>query len=159
MDNVTLKIEGDIIGKFDEAVKDLPRAEKRALYTAASFLRDKGKESLISKLPKATQANPKYNDTLVDAIRFTRVDGASLKIHALGTRETGSGTYRARFFEEQTKDRYQKTWNGVKLKKKRFLGHVGPLHYFKSAMDTNMNEAVRMMEDVMGEYLENIITK
>lgn len=159
MDNVTLKIEGDIIGKFEEAIRELPQAEKRALYTAAVFLRDKGRESLISKLPKATQHNPKYNDTMADAVRFTRVDGASLKVHALGTREPGSGTYRARFFEEQTKDRYQKTWNGVKLKKKRFLGHVGPLHYFQSAMSANMNTAVSKMEEVLGNYLENIIKK
>lgn len=159
MDNITLKIEGDIIGKFEEAIKELPRVEKQALYTAATFLRDKGRESLISKLPKATQANPKYKDTLADAVRFTKVDGASLKVHALGTRETGSGTYRARFFEEQTKDRYQKTWKGIKLKKKRYLGHVGPLHYFKSAMDANMNEAVSKMEDILGKHLENIIKK
>ncbi len=159
MDNFTLKIEGDIIGKFEEAVKRLPGAEKRALYTAAKFLRDKGRESLISKLPKAAQKNPKYNDTMADAVRFTKVDGATLKVHALGTRETGSGTYRARFFEEQTRDRYQKRYAGVRLKRKRYLGHVGGLYYFKSAMDSNINEATRMMQDVMSEYLENIVNK
>jgi hypothetical protein len=159
MEGVTLNIEGDLIGKFEEAIERMPGAEKRALYTAAVFLRDKAKESLISKLPKATQHNPKYKDTIADAVRFTKVDGASLKIHALGSGETGSGTYRARFFEEQTKDRYQKTYNGVKLKKKRYLGHVGPLHFFKPTMETNMPEAINMMQDIMEEYLENIIVK
>jgi hypothetical protein len=159
MDAITLKIEGDIIGKFDEALRELPEAEKHALYSAAAFLRDKGRESLISKLPKATQQNPKYKDTIADAVRFTKVDGATLKVHALGTQESGSGTYRARFFEEQTKDRYQKTWNGVKLKKKRFLGHVGPLHFFKPTMESNMGEAQNRMLRVMEKFLENIITK
>ena len=156
MDGISLKIKGTFKGPFDELAKEMPHIERRALYHAAYFLRDKIRQSLVSSLPKATVRNPKYSDTLVDAIGFTKVDGASLNINAMGNRKPTSGTYRTRFFEEQTKDRYQKSWNGVKLKKKRYLGHVGPTKFFNNAVEANRGTAQQMMEDVITQYVQKI---
>ena len=105
MDGIYFKISGTFKGKFDEVAKDMPRIEKRAIYRAAYFLRDKIRESLVTAVPKATQRNPKYIDTLVDAVGFSKVDGASTIVNAMGTRKKGSGTYRTRFFEEQEKNK------------------------------------------------------
>lgn len=156
MDAITLKVSGTLLGPLEEMREQLPKAEKRALYRAAYFLRDKIRQSLISNVPKATQKNPKYNDTLVDAVGFTPVDGASLTVNAMGTRKTGSGTYRTRFFEEGTRDRYQKTHNGIKLKRKKFIGKLQPTHFFKSAVEANQSAAVKLMEDVISEYVQKI---
>jgi len=156
MDGITLKIKGTFKGNFDEVANEMPNIEKRALYHAAYFLREKIRESLVSSLPKATQRNPKYTDTLVDAVGFSKVDGASININAMGNRKTGSGTYRTRFFEAGTKDRYQKRRNGVRLKKKKFIGKIKPTGFFANAVQANINTAVSMMQDVISQYMNKI---
>lgn len=159
MDGIYFKISGSFKGKFEEVAEQMPNIEKRALYHAAYFLRDKIRESLVSAVPKATQRNPKYNDTLVDAVGFTRVDGASLVVNAMGTRKPGSGTYRTRFFEEGTRDRYHKKRNGIKLKKKKYIGKITGTKFFASAVQANRNAAVKMMEDVITEYVDTAFNK
>lgn len=159
MDGITLSIRGSFKGNFDEIAKEMPNIEKRALYRAAYFLRDKIRESLISAVPKATQKNPKYIDTLVDAVGFSRVDGASTTINAMGTRKTGSGTYRTRFFEEGTRERFHKKRNGIKLKKKKSVGRIKPTHFFSSAVNANKDAAVKLMEDVLTEYVDTAFKK
>lgn len=153
MDGITLKVSGALTGPLEQMREELPRAEKRALYRAAYFLRDKIRQSLVSSVPKATQPNPKFSDTLVDAVGFTKVDGASLNINAMGNRKKTSGTYRTRFFEDGTRDRYQKTRNGVKLKKKKFIGKIDATHFFQSAVQANESQAVQLMQDVISEYI------
>lgn len=158
MDGITLKIEGTLTAPLEELREELPRAERRALYRAAYYLRSKIRESLSSAIPKATQSNPKYNDTLVDAVGFSKVDGASLNINAMGNRKKGSGTFRTRFFEAGTKDRYQKSRNGVKLQKKKYIGKIKPTWFFHKAVNANEAQAVKLMEDVISEYV-NIAMK
>ena len=159
MDEISFKVSGTLLGPLEKMKEELPKAERRALYRAAYFLRDKIRQSLTSSLPKATQPNPKYNDTLVDAVGFTRPDGASININAMGTNRKGSGAYRTRFFENDTRDRYQKTYRGVKLKKKRFLGHITGTHFFQNAVQQNQAQAVKMMEEVISKYVQQIYDK
>lgn len=159
MDGITLSIRGSFKGNFDEIAKEMPNIEKRALYRAAYFLRDKIRESLISAVPKATQKNPKYIDTLVDAVGFSRVDGASTVINAMGTRKTGSGTYRTRFFEEGTVKRYHKKRNGIKLKKKKYIGFIKPTRFFASAVNANKQAAIDIMRDTITEYVQESFSK
>ena len=153
MDGISFRISGSLLGPLEQMQNELPRAEKRALYRAAYFLRDKIRQSLVSSVPKAETHSPKYSDTLVDAVGFTKVDGASININAMGSRKKGSGTYRTRFFENDTKDRYQKTYRGIKLKKKRFLGHITGTHFFSNAVSQNESQAVNLMRDVISEYV------
>lgn len=154
MDGITLKVSGSFKGAFDEISKEMPNVEKRALYKAAYFLRDCIRRSLVSSLPKATEKNPKYIDTLVDAVGFSKVDGASTVINAMGNRQKGSGTYRTRFFEEGTVERYQKKRNGIKLKRKKYIGRIKPYKFFESAVRANESAAVKLMQDVIGEYVD-----
>jgi len=159
MDGIYFKISGSFKGNFEEVAKEMPNIEKRALYKAAYFLREKLRESLVSAVPKATEHNPKYIDTLVDAVGFSKVDGATTIVNAMGTRKKGSGTYRTRFFEDGTVKRYQKKRNGIKLKKKKYIGYIKPTNFFKSAVQANENAAVQLMEDVIGEYVEKAFNK
>ena len=156
MEGITFRITGNLRGPLDEMREQLPRAEKRALYRAAYFLRDKIRQSLTSSLPKATNRNPKYSDTLIDAVGFTKVDGASLNINAMGNRKKTSGTYRTRFFENDTRDRYQKSYKGQKLKKKRFLGHITGTHFFRNAVEANQPAAIELMRGVISEFVQEI---
>lgn len=154
MDGIKIKVVGNLKGPFEEIAAKMPRLEKRVLYRAAYFMRDKIRQSLTTAVPAATQRNPKYSDTLVDAVQFTPVDGASLVVNAMGNRKPKSGTFRTRFFEEGTKDRYQKTYMGVKRKHKKFIGHIGATHFFKSAVDANRNAVTQIMQEVLEEYVD-----
>lgn len=154
MDGITIKITGTLIKPFDDILVELPRAEKRALYRAAYFLRDKIQQSLVSSVPKAIVRNPKYIDTLVDAVGFSKVDGASTTVHAMGNRKHGGGTFRARFFEEGTKDRFHIKHNGIKLKKRKSVGSIKPTHFFSSAVNANRYHAVQLMREVLSEYVD-----
>lgn len=159
MDGIYFKISGTFKGKFDEVAKSMPNIEKRAIYRAAYFLRDKIRESLVTAVPKATQRNPKYIDTLVDAVGFSKVDGASTIVNAMGTRKKGSGTYRTRFFEDGTRERFHKKRNGIRLKKKKSIGKITGTNFFKSAVQANKSAAVQLMEDTIGEYVEKAFNK
>jgi hypothetical protein len=159
MDGISFKITGSLKGPLEEMKEQLPQAEKRALYKSAYALRDKLRQSLTTSIPKATVHNPKYNDTLVDAIGFTKVDGASLTVNAMGTGKKGSGAFRTRFFENDTRDRYQKSYRGQKLKKKRFLGHITGTHFFSSTVDSNREYVVSLMRDVITQYVQEIYNK
>ena len=159
MDGIYFKISGSFKGNFDEISRQMPDIEKKALYRGAYFLRDKIRQSLVSAVPKATHRNPKYNDTLVDAVGFSKVDGASLVVNAMGTRKPGSGTYRTRFFEEGTRDRYQKKINGIRLKKKKYIGKIKPTKFFASAVNANREAVVKMMQDVITEYVDTAFNK
>lgn len=159
MDGIYFKISGSFKGNFEEVAKEMPNIEKRALYRAAYFLREKIRESLVSSVPKSTAHNPKYIDTLVDAVGFSKVDGASTVINAMGNRKKGSGTYRTRFFEEGTVKRYQKKRNGIRLKRKKYIGRIKPTNFFKSAVSANESAAVKLMEDVICEYVDTAFNK
>ena len=159
MDGIYFKISGSFKGNFEEVAKEMPNIEKRALYRGAYLLRDKIRQSLTTHVPKATQRNPKYNDTLVDAVGFSRVDGASLVVNAMGTRKKGSGTYRTRFFEEGTVDRYQKKRNGIRLKKKKFVGRIKPTNFFASAVNANKQAVIDIMRDTITEYVQESFNK
>ena len=159
MDGITFKISGTFKGAFEEVVNQMPNIEKRALYHAAYFLRDEIRKSFKSKLPKADQRNPRYSDTLLDAVGFSKVDGASLNVNAMGNRKSSSGTYRARFFEAGTKDRYQKTRNGIRLKKKKFIGKIKPTNFFSSTVQANRGMVASKMEEVIIPYIKQIFDK
>lgn len=154
MDNITLKVTGSLRGPFEEIATKMPRIEKRALYRAAYFLREKIQNQLISSLPASTKRNPKYSDTLVDAVQFTRVDGASLVVNAMGNRKPKSGTFRTRFFEEGTVERFHKKRNGIRLKKKKSVGHITGVHFFSSAVNANKEAAIQIMRDTIAEYVD-----
>ena len=81
--------------------------KKRSLNKAANHLKKDAKKLFKTKLPAATKRNPNYNDRLIDAVRSSKVKEKGLgelilKIHVMGNRKKGSGTFRARFFEGGT---------------------------------------------------------
>ena len=120
-------------------------------------MKDKTRQNLQSVLPASSNHNPKYTDTLQDAIRNTHTEGDIITIHILGTRDSGSGTYRTRFFEGGTKSgtRYQKTRNGKRLKNKKFVGRLGALGFFSSAISSSGGEVMNAMQQAINEMMED----
>ena len=151
-----VQISGDILRGVGWLESEAPRYFKRALTRGAIVLKDRTRQNLQSVLPASSNHNPKYNDTLQDAIRNSKVSIDQVTVHILGTRNSGSGTYRTRFFEGGTKSgtRYQKTINGKRLKNKRFVGRLNALGFFSSAISSSGGEVINVMQQTINEMLD-----
>lgn len=154
-----LKVEGDLNWTIDRMFSELDSRLDSVLYTGAAELRDATKQSLISSVPAATRPNPLYNDTLADAPMFGKANNGVVKIHVLGNGKKGSGTFRARFFEGGTKIRKQKKIHGMPLKKERVIGQIKPTRFFETAVATTESKAMQVMQDKLGQIIDNINTK
>ena len=96
--------------------KEIMCAQRRALSQSGRILLKKARQNAVSLVPNVRQPNPKYSDTMYDAIRMKVYQEDDFrwyfKVHILGTRKKTSGTFRLRFFEGGTaprKTRYEYT--------------------------------------------------
>lgn len=144
-DGLNFKVVGRIFDDVDFNV--LPKVERYAIVTAAKEFVTNIKSALEAKYPKVNDQNPKYKDKMIDAIRFGRIYGAATTVHAYGTTETGSGTYRTRFLAG-TKDRKHK-------KTKRFIGKIPVSNWFDQGLSKAENRAALMMDEIFSKYIEN----
>lgn len=143
----------DTFEKFmDLTADEMKKTVRRALRAGAKELQSQTKSNMQSVI--MTHDNPhwyrgtriNYNDDITDAVRIGRIEdvfGEELtqKVHIMGTRADGSGTYRARFLEKGTKQREaRKKWkdgeNIGEYKKARNLGQITPRWFFKSAQQS-----------------------
>ena len=143
--------------------KDWFNVKKRALNKAGGTIKKEVKKQFKTELPAATKRNPNYIDRLIDAVRSSKVKEKGLgelilKIHVMGNRKKGSGTFRARFFEGGTQERFIKP--GIKdslgrtYKKSRSIGRIKPLYFFRDSM-SSINSAAMNLRN----YLEAEINK
>ena len=144
--------------------KDWFNVKKRALNKGANHLKKDAKKLFKTKLPAATKRNPNYNDRLIDAIRSSKVKETglgelSVKVHTMGNRKKGSGTFRARFFEGSTQERFIEPGYtdklGRKYTKKRSIGRIHPALYFFRDTVSNLNK----VKPDINNYLEAEINK
>lgn len=128
-------------------IKEMRKATKTALRKGAQVLAKKTRQLLKSRLPNATKRNKKYRDRLSDGVRY-KVDknGDIAKVHIMGSRKKGSGTFRLRFFEK-----------GTKVRKNR--GQIKPLHFFKSAGQQSQNEVNNAVTQHLIETIKKIKEK
>lgn len=147
--------------KFQELTsQEMTKAIKKALNGAAAALQTLTKSNLGTSISHDTGGEGRYNDKMTDAVRRTSAKGyydeeLYAVVHIMGTQASGSGTFRARFLEKGTKDRYAKTYKGQPLRKPRYLGAVGPRWFFKSA-----NQAIEpQLERIYLEQIDNTIQK
>lgn len=138
----------------------MSRAIKRALNKAAAQLQSQTKSNLSSLIKSDTGHNGKFSDKLVDAVRRVGANGAydqelSAVVHIMGSQASTSGTYRARFLERGTNERYAKTYKGQPLRKPRYLGQIRPRWFFRSA-----NQQIEpQLERIYMEEIDKAIQK
>ena len=154
MNETSLKILKDEIGDGIDAVsKVMARAESAALRKGAQVLKKNTKSNLTSTGIRIG-INPLYIDKLSDGVMSSKVKEGSIIVHIMGTRKKGSGTFRLRFFEGGTKERYQKTWKGKKLKVPRRLGHIKAYGFFNSAVSSSTDEVMKAMDEQLTKYIQ-----
>ena len=125
---------------------------KKALGTIAADYKKTVKDFFTGAMPVATRPSQSgYKDKLIDAVRVSKVqstgDEVTTKVHIMGVRSSGSGTFRARFFEGGTKERVSKK-TGQKL------GKIEALNFFQKAENSMQNLTVSL-----DQVLTNLINK
>lgn len=125
----------------------------KALGTVARDYKETTKNYFKSSLPAAARSSQHgYKDKLIDAVRISKIkvdgDTVTTKVHVLGVRSSGSGTFRARFFEGGTQAREtSKEYTdslGRTYKKGKPLGRIKALNYFQQAQTAMSNLAVSL---------------
>lgn len=141
--------------------KEMKGVVRKAIGKAEQELKKQTKANLTSSILQRGRSQGKYMDEMEDAVIASRVNGEygeplEGKVHILGSRKSGSGTFRARFLEKGTKDRYAKTYKGNPLKKARYLGAVSPKWFFRSANATVLPQVERMYMAEIDKAIQKI---
>lgn len=131
------------------------KAKASALRKAAKVVKD-ATVNAFKATGVSYAKNPKYNDTLIEGVRTTAIkDGDTIGVHILGTRASGSGTFRLRFFEHGTKERVAKQYNGKPLKKPKKLGKIPPKKFFEAAQTSSLGAAEQAFTQQFDKFIEN----
>lgn len=140
--------------------KEMKKALMQGVRASANELKKSAKQNLRKAVKNSNKRNPKYNDTLQQGVRNSKVVEKNGEIYCFvlitSNRKTGSGSFRLHMLEAgsfRVGTRYAKTWRGKPLKKKRNLGVLKPTYFYKTAetsfnsqytniMNSNINKAV-----------------
>ncbi len=150
----TIETNADkVFAEFRElSTKEMRKALRNAIGRAASQLQRETKKELRKSMPTATRKG-RYPDSLADAVKRSKIEETkhgeiSAKVHIMGSRRTGSGTYRTRFFEKGTKQR--KTAKGYNR------GSIKALYFFATAQAAFYAEYDRILNDEIQKAITKI---
>lgn len=133
------------------SLKAYDRAEKKGLRTGANVVKKQIRKALGATGLKANSRGT-YKDRLIDAIKSSGPkDDGTIKVHILGTKSKGSGTFRLRFFEYATKRYHRKG-----LKKPRYIGKLDKYNgFFQQGWNAARSEALEKMASAFNKYIED----
>lgn len=156
----------EVFSKFREFTsKEMKRALTNALKKAARGLVKQTKMNLKSSVKNSNKVNPKFQDTLLEGIRNTKVypmkDGTlATKVRIDSNRKTGSGSYRLKILEKgnfRTRPRYAYTrTTGHKL---AYRGNIRAYNFFKTAKESYMPQYDRIFSEALSQSVNKINNK
>ena len=151
MSKTGIEIIQDTFSKSaEEVLKVMPKAEKSALRRGATVIKNAAKKNFRA-LGLKKSSKSKYSDRLIDAIRSSKPNDGQIIVHTMGTRKSSSGTFRTRFFEAGTQERFYKTKTG----KKKSIGRIKKFNYFfTTAVAQTQNDVVKKMDEAITKYIE-----
>lgn len=135
---------------------------KKALGIIAKEYKETTKNYFKTALPAAARRSQHvYADRLIDAVRISKIkvegDTVKTKVHIMGTKSSGSCTFRARFFEGGTQERETKKdftdSLGRTYKKGKKLGRIAGLNFFQQAQSAMSNVAISL-DRVINELIK-----
>ena len=137
------------------STKEMRMALRSAIGRVASQLQRATKKQLRMDMPTATKKG-RYSDSLTDAVKRSKIEETkrgeiNAKVHIMGSRRTGSGTFRTRFFEKGTAPR--RTSKGYNR------GSIKALHFFASAQSAFYAEYDRILSDEIQKAINKINSK
>lgn len=146
----------EVYEKFQKlTLKEMKRAITTGVRKGLLVIRNQARRNLRSLFPTANRRNPKYNDTLVEGIRSTRVKEKNGEfvgyVMATSNRKSGSGSYRLVFLEGGTVDR--------KTRKGYNRGRLQAAFFFTSAVASKAEEYNRTLVKEINNTIEKINQK
>jgi len=152
--NIHIETNADI--EYDDfftlTTKELKKAIKDGIRKGINLIRSAGRQSLRAKMGRAANHhNPKYNDTLQQGVRGTRIvekEGEQYGyVTITSNRKTGSGSYRLIFFEGGTVQRFtRKGYNRGSIRANFFFSEV-------------VNSTETQVQDVIDKGISDSIQK
>lgn len=156
-------IQRELDVTFERMGAILPEIEQSVLKSGAMSLKEKVKEAFVSKLPSAARPIKKpYNNyaptPLVEGVRQSAVDTSSntVKVHLLGSHGQDM-TWLTRMYEDETKPRYQRYYNGKKRKKKKHTGKLKGYHFFEPTIQSEIESVSKFMGSVYENKLNKVL--
>lgn len=145
----------------DLTQKEMKGVVRRAIGKAEQELKKQTQANLSSSILLRGRSSGKYMDNIDDAVMASKVRGEygeelEGKVHIMGTRKDGSGTFRARFLEKGTKERKARTYKGKPLKKERSFGFIKPKWFFRSANATVLPQIERLYMAEIDKAIQKI---
>lgn len=153
-DGISIDVSGAIEMMEALSTKKIIGMQKKVLRKAGNVVKKDAKSKLRQALPNASKRNPKYSDTLLDAIKVSvweDSNGAYSKVHTMGSRKKTSGTFRARFFEGGTDLR--------KTDKDQSRGSLAPKLFFSSAITATKNQVESTIDTELLKVIQAIANK
>lgn len=154
----------DIDKKF---VNEIIKARKRGLNKAVSKIRNTTVRNIRSKFPNASKPSKYFNDRMIEGARVVKYHESTLigdgiaGAHVLGTQKKGSGTFRLRFFEGGTKERFVKTHKrknrknaGTHTVKGHSVGKIKGLKFFDGAVSSELKNAKSIIDNELKKAIE-----
>lgn len=137
---------------YDLTTKELKKAIKDGIRKGINLIRSAGRRRLRAEMGKAANHhNPKYNDTLQQGVRGTRIvekEGEQYGyVTITSNRKTGSGSYRLIFFEGGTVKRFtRKGYNRGSIRANFFFSET-------------VNSTETQVQDVIDKGISDSIQK
>ena len=160
-------IETDALKQFEAfeqlTAKEMKKALTQGLRKASTKVRTAIRKELRKSVNGSNKVNPKFNDTLEQGVRTTNVkevDGNIIThVTISSNNKKGSGSYRLKFFDKGTNERYAKTWKGKPLKKKRRLGRIKTYNFFQNGLNSSASDFNQTLETEINKAVDKINNK
>lgn len=160
-------IETDALKQFEAfeqlTAKEMKKALTQGLRKASTKVRTAIRKELRKSVNGSNKVNPKFNDTLEQGVRTTKVkevDGNIIThVTISSNNKKGSGSYRLKFFDKGTNERYAKTWKGKPLKKKRRLGRIKTYNFFQNGLNSSASDFNQTLETEINKAVDKINNK
>lgn len=143
----------EIWNQFKElTTNEMVGAVKRGMRKAANEIKKDTKQIAKAGIKTYNNHQDDYPGNILDAVRVTRLqdnydeDEMYMWVHVKGYRQPPNKTFRFRFLEVGTKDRYATTRKGQTLNKPRYLGRIQPRKYFQQAINGVDIESIYLQE-------------
>ena len=149
-----MKLTEDIRWKIFEICKaeNLDRIERGIVNKGLNVIKKQTKSNLRASFPAAFHKSPYYTDTISEGVMSSvQPRGQEMlgKVHVLGKKTTTSQTYKLRFFEGGTKERYKKTGE--------YAGKIEARNFFSNAVESTSNDVENAMQDEFEKQMNKIL--
>lgn len=150
----------------DLSIEEANKMMRSAVTVGANVIGKEARKNLQARV-KGSMSDMPEGGTLYQGIRiFTWKNLPAATVQIYGNTSVNDGTWRLRFFEGGTKERYHKIRskpeNGRKRGKvvsKKYLGKIQPTWFFRDAIAQTQSQVEKTIESVINKKMSDIANK